>query len=331
MSFVKSTDEVRNFAPDASSESSERFLKGAAFVNGQYVPVSQAAVSVLDWGFTRSDVTYDVVHVWEGAFFRLDDHLERFAKSLKATRLSSPWDSNQMAHIAARCVVLSGLRNAYVALVCTRGRPRIFGSRRPQDCENTFIAYAIPWIDVIPLEVQARGAHLHVGTTPRASRASLDPTVKSYQWGDFTRALFEAHDAGFDTAVLLDEDGFVTEGPGFNVFTVKDGKVATPDRGVLEGITRRSVLELCESVDIPATISPLRIADLNAADEIFCATTAGGIMPVSRIGGQLLSGDRPGPLSERLKALYWTRHRQGWNARAVNYDDAEHPLGSLNG
>ncbi len=303
------------------------FSAGAAYVRGAFVPIGEATIPVLDWGFTRSDATYDVVHVWRGAFFRLNDHLDRFAASMAALRLAPPHTLDDMARKAAHCVALSGLRDAYVALVATRGRPRVAGSRRPQDCANTFLAYAVPWIDVIPPEVQARGAHLYIASTPRIPAASIDPRVKNYHWGDLTRGLFEAHDAGFDTAILLDHEGFVTEGPGFNVFVVRDGRVLSPDRGALEGITRKSVMELCMQEGIPAAITPLRAEDLLAADEVFCATTAGGVMPAARVNGHVMGNDRPGPVSLRLKAAYWDAHAAGWHATPIDYARPDAPVG----
>jgi branched-chain amino acid aminotransferase len=135
-----------------------------------------------------------------------------------------------------------------------------------------------------------------------------------------TAALFEAHDRGADNAVLLDLDGNVAEGPGFNVFTVTDGRVATPDRGALEGITRLSVLELCEEIGIPCEVRPIPAAELRDADEIFFATTAGGIMPASRIDGRIMGNDRPGPVSARLRELFWQKREAGWHATPVDYD-----------
>ncbi len=102
---------------------SEAFAAGAAFVDGDYVPIGRASVSVLYWGFTKSDVTYDVVHVWRGAFFRLDDHLARFARSMAALRMTIPHDASEQARILAGCVRRAGLRDAYVAMVATRGVP----------------------------------------------------------------------------------------------------------------------------------------------------------------------------------------------------------------
>ena len=297
---------------DASS-----FSSGAAYMRGKFVPISEASIPVTDWGFTRSDAVYDVVHVFRNGFFRLDDHLDRFMNSMRSRRLAPPEDRTAIEAALHRCVALSGLSDAYVAMVALRGRPRVAGSRRPADCDNHFIAYAIPWIDVIPKDVQERGAHLWIASTPRVPDASVDPTVKNYQWSDLTSGLLEAHDHGHDTAVLCDADGFVTEGPGFNIFMVKEGRVLTPDRGSLQGITRKSVLELCALMGIEATIEPIPRAALEDADEIFAATTAGGVMPVARIGKRILGNDRPGPVSLALKQAYWRKHEEGWHRTLV--------------
>ena len=300
------------------------FAAGAAYVQGRFVPIAQATVSVLDWGFTRSDSTYDVVHVFKGGFFRLDDHLDRFGRSMQKRRLAPPEDRAQLEKILHRCVSLSGLQDAYVAMVALRGRPRPGGPRRAVDCDNHLLAYAMPWVDVLSKEVQARGGHLWIASVPRVPDASFDPTVKNYMWGDLSTGLMEAHDHGFDTAVLCDAEGFVTEGPGFNVFVVRDGRVLTPDRGSLGGITRMSVLELCAEIGIPAAIAPVPRSMLEEdADEVFTATTAGGVMPISRVGSRILGNDRPGPLSARLRELYWRRHEEGWHRTPVRYETVD--------
>lgn len=297
-----------------------RFQGGAAFVRGAFVPIAEASISPLDWAFTRSDAVYDVVHVFENGFYRLADHLDRFEASMRTRRLAPPESRAQMEAILHRCVTLAGLSDAYVAMVALRGRPRIPGSRKIEDCDNHFMAYAVPWIDVIPKDVQARGAHLWIATKPRVPDASVDPTVKNYQWSDFTSGLFEAQDNGFDSAIVCDDAGFVTEGPGFNVFIVKDGQVRTPDRGSLHGITRKSVLELCGMLGIPAAIAPVRRDELEDADEVFLATTAGGVMPAARINGTILGNDRPGPVSLRIKDAYWQQHRDGTHRTDVIRD-----------
>lgn len=289
----------------------DSFAAGAAFVDGAFIPIGRASISVLDWGFTKSDVTYDVVHVWRDAFFRLDDHLTRFARSMAALQMTIPYSVDEQAGILAECVRRAGLQDAYVAMVVTRGVPLPGMPRRPSLMSNRYVAYAIPWIDVIPVDVQERGAHLIVAKTPRIPSESVDPTVKNYHWGDLVRAMFEAEAAGADNAVLLDSDGYVTEGPGFNVFTVRDGNVLTPDRGALEGVTRQTVIDICGELGLPVRVGPMTRDDLLAADEIFTSTTAGGVMPAARIDGRILQNDRPGPVSRRIRETYWRWHEEG--------------------
>jgi branched-chain amino acid aminotransferase len=272
---------------------------------------------VTDWGFTRSDVVYDVVHVTNGCFFRLQDHLDRFEWAMARRRLRPAEDRAAIEAVLHRCVALSGLRDAYVNMTCSRGRPRVHGSRRPADCDNHLIAYAVPWIDVIPKQVQERGAHLWIAGLPRVPDASVDPRVKNYQWSDLTTGLLEAHDHDFDTAILCDADGYVTEGPGFNVFIVRDGRVLTPDRGSLHGITRKTALEICSELGIEAAVTAIPRAWLEEADEVFTTTTAGGIMPVSRVAGRILGNDRPGPISMKIRDTYWRWHEDGRHATPV--------------
>jgi branched-chain amino acid aminotransferase len=300
------------------------FAAGAAYIDGRYLPIGEARIPITDWGYRRSDVTYDVVGVWGGAFFRLDDHIRRFRASMEALRLRPAESDAELRRILMQCVRLTGLREAYVAMDCLRGRPTS-APYHPANARSYIAAFAIPWVWVITPEVQARGAHLIVARTPRIPDTSVDPRVKNFHWGDLTRGLFEAQDAGADTCVLLDADGFVTEGPGFNVFAVIDDAVVTPDRGALEGITRMSVLELCGELGLAGAVRPLRADELRDADEIFLATTAGGIMPASRIDGRILGNDRPGPISARLRERFWAKRAEGWHATPVDYAAIEQP------
>ena len=295
------------------------YSDGAAFVDGEYAPVSEARVSVLDWGFTRSDVTYDVVHVWKGSFFRLEDHLDRFRASCAALRLDPGLDRDGLREALIHVVRLSGLRDAYVDMTCTRGQPAP-GSRDPRACRNRLILYAVPFIWVLPPEVQERGARIVISDVPRISPHSVDPTVKNFHWGDLTKGLFQAVEQGADTAVLVDPDGYVSEGPGFNVFCVSGRRVVSPGGTVLEGITRRSVHELCDELEIPFELGRVTPEELRDADEVFLSSTAGGIMPIVQVDNRVMGNGRPGPLSERLKSFYWRKHEEGWHATPVDYD-----------
>jgi branched-chain amino acid aminotransferase len=179
----------------------------------------------------------------------------------------------------------------------------------------------LPWVWLLSAEIRERGAHLIVARTPRIPESSVDPRVKNFHWADLTAGLFEAHDAGADTCVLLDAAGNVTEGPGFNVFAVIGKEVVTPDRGMLEGITRMSVQELCPELGLSFVARPLLPDELRDADEVFLATTAGGIMPVSRVDGRIQGNDRPGPVSTRMRDLFWSKRAAGWHATPIDYAD----------
>ena len=294
---------------------------GAVFMDGEYLPIAEAKVSILDYGFTRSDTTYDVVHVWNGSFFRLEDHLDRFFRSLGKAHMSLPHDRDAVREILIECVRRTGLRDAYVAMLCTRGLPVTSrdGSRDPRHAINRFYAYAIPFIWIATPEQRERGMHMVISGVPRTAAASVDPTIKNYNWRDMVGGLFEAFERGAETVVMLDPEGHVNEGPGFNVFAVIDDEAVTPESGVLEGITRMSVMDLCQEIGVPTRFAKIRADELLEADEIFIASTAGGVMPVTRIDGRILGTGAPGPMTRRLTDLYWAKHDQGWHATPIDY------------
>jgi len=283
------------------------YPQGVAFLDGQYVPMSEAKISVLDWGFLHSDATYDTVHVWNGAFFRLDLHIERFFGGLERLRMSIPFDRAGVTEILHNCVALSGHRSAYVEMLCTRGASPTF-SRDPRDAINRFMAFAVPFGSVANPEQLVRGLHVSISQRVRIPPASIDPAIKNYHWLDLVRGLYDAYDNNAETALLLDFNGNVAEGPGFNVFAVKDGRLATPATGVLPGITRRSVFDLCAEAGLVAEALDVSVDALLGADEVFITSTAGGIMPVTKIDGAPVANGKVGPITSRLKDAYWAKH-----------------------
>jgi branched-chain amino acid aminotransferase len=296
------------------------FSSGAAWMAGEIVPVSEAKISVLDWGFTRSDCTYDVASVRNGAFFRLEDYLERFQASLAKVRLNVPQSKDEMHGIVHAIVARSGLQDSYVAMVASRGVPLVPGTRDPRQCGNHFFAWCVPYIHVIRPEIAARGAHLYVPKDIfRIPPDSVDPTAKNYHWGDMTKGLFEALDAGFDTALLLDHRGNVTEGPGFNIFSIEGNSVRTPDAGMLEGITRRTVLELSEELGLGTEVRPIPLEEFLESDEVFTSTTGGGVASVTRINDRVFSNDAPGPVTRRIQETYLTWFDRPEYRQPVNY------------
>lgn len=294
------------------------YPSGVAFLDGQFVPMSEAKVSVLDYGFLHSDATYDTVHVWDGRFFRLDLHMERFFGGLERLRMTIPFDRDGVRRVLHDCVALSGHRAAYVEMLCTRGASPTF-SRDPRDAVNRFMAFAIPLGSVANAEQMRRGLDVVISDHVRIPPASVDPAIKNYHWLDLVRGLYDAYDKGGETALLLDFDGNVAEGPGFNVFAVKGGRLATPAVGVLSGITRRSVFDLCREIGLACEARAVGVAELRGADEVFITSTAGGIMPVTRIGGVPVGGGAVGAVTTRLKDLYWQKHHDPAWSEAVRY------------
>ena len=284
------------------------FSDGAAFIDGAFVPIGEARIPVLDWGFLRSDATYDVVSVWEGSFFRLDQHLDRFYAGLDVLELDPGLDRAEIVSIVADCVSLAGLEGAYVEFICTRGQPK-WGSRDPRDCTNAFYAFAVPYVWIATREKQeTEGLHMIVSEVERISPSSVDPSVKNYHWLDFQKGLLEAFERGGETVVLAGPDGTVTEGPGFNLFAVANGTITTPAGGVLEGITRRTAIEIAESLGLSVERAPVTLELLRGADELFGTSTAGGILPMTRLDGAPVGDGRPGELTMRIRERYWSLH-----------------------
>jgi len=293
------------------------FEGGSVFIDGDWRPLSEGKISLFDWGFTRSDATYDVASAWHGAFFRLDDHLDRFFASLAKLRMTIPYSRADVREILHGCVRAGGLRDAYVAMVCTRGVPPP-GSRDPRLATNRFYAYALPFVWIAPPEKQRAGIDLHVSARHRIAPEAVDPTVKNYNWLDLVQSLFDAYDRGRDTSCVVDAAGDLTEGPGFNLFVVQDGVVRTPDRGVLEGVSRRTAIELCGQLDIPLRIEPVPVKDLERCDEVFLTSSGGGILPIAKIDGRPLP-KFPGPVSMRLQDAYWALHDEPRHRDPVDY------------
>lgn len=296
------------------------FKDGIAFVDGAFCPINEAGISLLDWGFLRSDACQDTVSVWDGAFFRLDDHLQRFERSFTRLRMTCPHHRESLRELAMEAVRLTGFQEAYLQLILTRGQPPI-GSRDLRLAKNNFFLFCVPSISIATPEQQESGLHLIISDIQRIPPTSVDPTIKTYHWLDFEMGLFQAYDQGGDTVVLTNKDGNVTEGPGFNLFAVKDGRAMTPETGCLDGMTRDTVFELCTETNLDCALASLPASQLSSMDEVFISSTAGGLMPISKVDGRAIGVSPVGPVTERLLGLYWSKRRAGWHATPVDYPE----------
>lgn len=303
----------------ASEDTADSFAAGCAWVDGVYVPVSEARIPLLDTGVTRSDLTYDVAGVWHGRFFRLNDHIDRLLGACRKIRLEPPIGRDEIRQVMNEVVIRSGLRDAYVEIVVTRGVPGP-GERDPRRWTPRVYAYAIPYVWIVQPDQQVRGTDVIISTrTYRIPPDSVDPTVKNFHWGDLVRGLFEAYDRGALLALHTDRDGWVTEGAGFNIFALVRDTLVTPDAGVLEGITRRTTLEIAEQLGIDSQVRPVSADELHTASEIFLTSTAGGIMPVSTLDGADVGGGSTGPVTSRIRQTYWDWHSDPRMSTPVAY------------
>ena len=304
---------------------------GAAWMDGVVMPLKSASLPVNDWGLTRSDITYDVVPVLEGAFFRLSDYLDRFEASMADMRLDPKLSRAEITKALTDMVAATGLKNLYVSMVCSRGVPKIAGSRNPKDCENHFFAWCVPYVNIISPEIAINGASAWISSkVKRIPEDSVNPINKNYHWGDLTKGLFEAKDNNAETVILVNHQDNITEGPGFNVFAVIKGIVVTPDRGVLEGISRRTILDICEELSIPTEIRSLSQTEFMEADEIFLTTSSGGVVPITRVNDRIFSNNTPGEMSAKLKDCYWVWSQKEELRTEIGYKESKkHSKGTV--
>jgi branched-chain amino acid aminotransferase len=178
----------------------------------------------------------------------------------------------------------------------------------------------VPFVWIADPEKQERGLHATISRVQRIQPGAVDPTVKNYHWLDLELGLYEAYERGGETVILVDPEDNVVEGPGFNVFAVRDGEVSTPSRGVLEGITRRTVVELAAEHGLPLEQRAVPAEEVRRADEVFLTSTAGGIMPVTKVDGEPVGSGEPGPVTLRLRETYWDLHEDPRYATAIQYD-----------
>jgi len=279
---------------------------GAAWMGGRIIPISEASIGVTDWGLTHSDITYDVVPVWGGAFFRLPDSLDRFFASVAAVRMNILMDRQEVHAALEEMVAASGLQAAYVAMVAARGPNTVPGSRDPRDCSNHFYAWCVPYVHIVKPEQAEKGTSVWIAkSVRRIPKDSVDPRAKNYHWGDFTSGLFEAKQEGFETTALLDHQGNVTEGPGFNIFALFGDRLVTADQGVLQGITRKTVIEIARSKGLTVEERPLPFDEFLQADEVFLSSSGGGVIPVVRVDAHSFSNGAPGPVARSLRSTYF--------------------------
>ena len=304
--------------PDHLSVANADMSCALAYVDGAFVPLAEAKISIRDYGLMYADMTYDVLHTWKRGFFRLDDHLDRFMVSMRGLRLDAGLSRSDIHVTLAELVRQSGLADTLVYFACTRGVAPP-GTRDPALCRNNFFACVTPLVLRGQPDEMRRGLNAMISKkVRRIPTDSVNPVWKNSHWGDLTRALFLAKDEGCDAVFLLDHEGHVTEGPGYNVMAVIDGTLVSPAGGVLEGISRKTMMEIADLLHIPNRLGTLTPEALRDADEIFITATSCGLFPVTRIDGRILGNGAPGPVTTRLLNTYYLKKDEGWHITPID-------------
>lgn len=265
------------------------------FFNGQYIPKEQALVPIEDRGFMLADGIYEVATTFNGMWFRLDQHLDRFERSAREIRLTLPYSRTQMVEIHNELMRRNNMTDGFVYMQVTRGvAPRTHAF--PANAQPTFLAMAKP-VTPLPAEWYQNGCSAITYPDMRWGRCD----IKTTNLLPNAMANTAAHDAGAYEAILV-RDGIAIEGSHCNFFGVKDGTVITYPRSqrILGGITREAVLEVAESLGIPVREEAILAAELDRLDEMFFTGTTAEVVPITRVDGRTVCGGEVGPISRRL-------------------------------
>lgn len=275
------------------------------WMDGRVMDVAEARVPVTDHGLLYGDGLFEGMRIVGRRVFRLDDHLARFAAGAKALGLVLPGGV-----AAARAAVLETARAfgedaAYVRLVATRGDGAL--GVDPTTCPEPRLFCIVAHIALYAAERLREGLDLVTASVRRPAADALDPRVKSLNYLNNALAKREARLRGADEALVLNHAGLVAEASVANVFAVRDGALATPPAtdGALEGITRRTVLELARERGIPAAERSLGRFDLFASQEVFLTGSGAGLVPVRTLDGQPIGP--PGPVYTTLLEAFRER------------------------
>lgn len=300
----------------------ESYSYGSAFCNGKYVPIQEASVPLTDAGFLHADAAYDVVTVSRGEFFRLDDHLDRMEKSCEKFVLNNPYSREEVKEILTNLVKLTGLKDAYVWWSVTRGPLSSASRKNPSIQQNAMFAFVSPYFFQADDERRTNGLEILISKKyKRISDKAVDPTAKNFHWMDMKLGLFEARGQNKDWVVLTDEDNYLTEAAGANIFLIKNKVLYTPDSGCLEGITRKTAIELATELGLEVKICKIKADELLQADEAFTSSSAGGIMPIQMVDDTKLpiTPQNKDSIAARLHDLYWEKRWSGWLGTPVDY------------
>ncbi|ENN96740.1 branched-chain amino acid aminotransferase [Methanocaldococcus villosus KIN24-T80] len=271
------------------------------YLNGKFVDKEEAKISVFDHGLLYGDGVFEGIRAYDGVVFMLKEHIDRLYDSAKAICLDIPLTKEEMIEVVLNTLRVNGLKDAYIRLVITRGEGDL--GLDPRKCKNpNIICIAVPMDPLLGED----GIRVITASVRRLPVDVLPPAVKSLNYLNSILAKLQANYANVDEAFLLDENGFIVEGTGDNIFVVKNNILKTPPvyYSVLKGITRDVVIKLAKEEGIEVREEPLTLYDLYTADEVFITGTAAEIVPVFEIDGRKINNGKIGEITKRLKEKF---------------------------
>jgi len=282
---------------------------GIVYINGGFLAAKDAKVSVFDQGFLFGDGVFDTMIVKNGFLFNLNAHVDRLFRSMKAVKLEISLPREALKTIIIETVKKTGLRDAYVKAIITRGVGKKPVLGRGETVHPTVVVFAVPPVSIVSQEKIDQGAKL----TSTVIKRSLDPRVKTLDYLPNMLMRLEAIENGADEAISYDNDGHITEAGAANIFIAKDGVLKTPVSGALEGITREAIMEIAQLLGYKVTCTALTQYDLYTADEVLISSTAGGIFPVTIVDGRKIADGKVGKMSREI-----LNHYNQWLSEGVH-------------
>ncbi len=269
-------------------------------MNGRLVPESAAKISVFDHGLLYGDGVFEGIRSYNGRVFALDEHIDRLYRSAKAIALEIPISKQQITKDVIRTCKANKTMNGYIRLVVTRGVGTL--GLNPFICKTPQIIIIAAKIQLYPKKLYDTGLKVITAGTIRNHSEACSPSLKSLNYLNNVLGKIEAINAGCIEAIMLNQQGFVSEATGDNIFAVTNGCLRTPPThaGILDGITRKVVMELATQNGYEVAEETLMRYDLYTADEVFLTGTAAEVIAVVDIDRRKIGAGQPGIITKKL-------------------------------
>ena len=274
------------------------------YIDGKFVDKADAKISVFDHGLLYGDGIFEGIRVYKNCVYRLDEHLERLEFSAKAILLQMPISRAELSDAVCETCRRNDIGDGYIRLLVTRGEGNLGLS--PDSCPKPTVIIIADKIQLYPDEYYREGLSIITVPTRRAGPEVLNPGIKSLNYLNNIMAKMEAAQHGALEAIMLNDQGYVAECTGDNLFIVSKGKIYTPSvsNGALRGITRASAMEIAEQLGYELVETNLTRYDVWNSDECFLTGTAAELIPVVKLDGRLIGNGTPGEITQKLHRAF---------------------------